>query len=441
MEENNNTEKRQETEEQRYLLDQQQINEIILTSKKKGQKKGALITILIVFVIAICVLTFNLAIKIANGTIISDAISTFYSVGGKAIVDKGVVNKLNTLSSIIDKYYLNDIEETALQDGLYKGLLSSLGDPYSVYYTKQEYSDLMESSVGIYYGIGAYLQQNPDTMEIKVVRPIPGTPAEEVGLLADDIIKEVNGEDVTDQDINLVVAQIRGEEGSQVNIGVAREGEPELLYFDITRRKVESVTVESEMLEDNIGYIQISEFDDVTKGQFTKAYEDLNDAGMESLILDLRDNPGGNLDVAVDIADLLLPEGLVVYTQDKYGNKDEYKTDAEHVFGKPMIVLVNGNSASASEILSGAIKDYGAGKLLGTTTYGKGIVQQILPLGDGSGVKVTVSKYYTPNGNNIHEIGIEPDIELELDVDAFLEDRTDNQKLEAIRLLKEEMKK
>lgn len=441
MEENNNAEKRQETEEQRYLLDQQQINEIILTSKKKGQKKGALITVLIVFVIAICVLTFNLAIKIANGTIISDAISTFYSVGGKAIVDKGVVNKLNTLSSIIDKYYLNDIEETELQDGLYKGLLSSLGDPYSVYYTKQEYSDLMESSVGIYYGIGAYLQQNPDTMEIKVVRPIPGTPAEEVGLLADDIIKEVNGEDVTDQDINLVVAQIRGEEGSQVNIGVAREGEPELLYFDITRRKVESVTVESEMLEDNIGYIQISEFDDVTKGQFTKAYEDLNDAGMESLILDLRDNPGGNLDVAVDIADLLLPEGLVVYTQDKYGNKDEYKTDAEHVFGKPMIVLVNGNSASASEILSGAIKDYGAGKLLGTTTYGKGIVQQILPLGDGSGVKVTVSKYYTPNGNNIHEIGIEPDIELELDVDAFLEDRTDNQKLEAIRLLKEEMKK
>jgi len=436
MEENNAT-----NEEQKYLLTEDQIEDIIAEANHKGKKKGILTSLLIILIVFVVYMTGSLMIKASNGSLVTGLFQSFYKIGGKTIVDKNVVNKINTLNAIIDKYYLNEVEPTDLQDGLYKGLLSSLGDPYSVYYTKKEYSDLMESSAGVYYGIGAYLQQDPDTMIIKIVRPIPGTPAEEVGLLADDIVVEVDGEDVTNQDINLVVAKIRGETGTQVKLGVRREGETDILYFDITRRKVESVTVESEMLEDNIGYIQIGEFDDVTKGQFEKAFNELNDEGMESLIIDLRDNPGGNLDVCVNIADLLLPEGLVVYTQDKYGNKDEYKTDAEHYFDKPLIVLVNGNSASASEILSGAIKDYGVGKLLGTTTYGKGIVQQILPLGDGSGVKVTVSKYYTPNGNNIHEIGIEPDIELELDVDAYLEDKTDNQKNEAIRILKEEMGK
>ena len=196
------------------------------------------------------------------------------------------------------------------------------------------------------------------------------------------------------------------------------------------------MTVEHEMLENRIGYIAIMEFDDITRDQFRAAFDDLQEHGMKSLLLDLRDNPGGNLDVVVDIADLLLPEGLVVYTEDKYGNREEFTTDAEHYFDKPLVVLINGNSASASEILAGAVKDYKSGTLLGTVTYGKGIVQQIVPLGDGTGVKLTVSKYYTPSGQNIHGIGIEPDETLEFDYDAYEEDQTDNQLDRAMELLK-----
>lgn len=442
MEEKAVSEIEQQEAEVKFSLSREQIEQIEKNAKKKGVKKGVISTILVILGVSIVAMTVSLVIQIATGRFMVE-LRRYFNTGGidASIIDDKTIDKSDMLYSIIRNKYIDEVEPEQVRDGIYKGIMESLGDPYSVYYTKEEFDDMMESSSGVYYGIGAYLQQDTDTMLIKIVRPIPGTPAEEVGLMPEDIVMEVNGEDITGQDINVVVSQIRGEEGTTVDLGIARSGEEDLLHFTVERRRVESITVESEMLEDNIGYIAIAEFEDVTKGQFNTEFDKLNEEGMEALILDLRDNPGGYVDVAVDIADRLLPEGLVVYTLDKYGNKDEYKSDAENYFDKPLIVLVNGNSASASEILSGAIKDYKAGKLLGTTTFGKGIVQEVLPIGDGSGAKITESKYYTPSGNNIHEIGIEPDVELELDVEAYLEDGMDNQKNEAIKILKEELGK
>ncbi len=403
--------------------------------RKKGRKEGILISLGIALGITLICLSVVLAGKIVNGTLISSILKNAGGVQSSLITDD-VKEKLDVLQSAIGYYYLDEVNEDDLRAGLYKGLLEGLGDPYSVYYTEKEYNEMMESSEGVYYGIGAYLQQDAETLEIKVIKPIPGTPAEEAGLLPDDILKEVDGEDISQEDINVVVSKIKGPEGTKVLLAVRRQGEEELVQFEITRRRVEAVTVEHEMLDHQIGYIGIMEFDDITRDQFRSALDDLQEQGMKSLILDLRDNPGGNLDVVVDIADMLLPEGLVVYTEDKYGNREEFTTDAEHYFDKPLVVLVNGNSASASEILAGAVKDYKTGTLLGTTTYGKGIVQQIVPLGDGTGVKLTVSKYYTPNGQNIHGVGIEPDETLEFDYDAYEEDQSDNQLNRAIELLK-----
>lgn len=411
------------------------LEELCKKERDKGRKQGVFISLGIVLAITLICLFVTLIGKIINGTLVS---SFLKGVAGDqtSLVTEDVKEKLDVLQSAIGYYYLDEANEDDLRDGLYKGLLEGLDDPYSVYYTEEEYNEMMESSEGVYYGIGAYLQQDAETLEIKVVKPIPGTPAEEAGILPDDILKEVDGEDISQEDINVVVSKIKGAEGTKVLLAVQRVGEDGLVQFEITRRRVEAVTVEYEMLENRIGYISIMEFDDITRNQFQAAFDDLQEQGMKSLILDLRDNPGGNLDVVVDIADVLLPKGLVVYTEDKYGNREEFTTDAEHYFDKPLVVLINGNSASASEILAGAVKDYKSGTLLGTKTYGKGIVQQIVPLGDGTGVKLTVSKYYTPNGQNIHGIGIEPDETLEFDYDAYEENQTDNQLDRAIELLK-----
>ena len=237
----------------------------------------------------------------------------------------------------------------------------------------------------------------------------------EAGLLPGDILYKVGDTEVTGMDLTMVVSQIKGKENTKVVISVVREGEEDYLDFQVERRTIEIQTVSSAMLEDQIGYIAITSFDDVTTDQFTKALDELEKQGIKGLVVDLRGNGGGLVSSVCAILDRLLPEGLIVYTEDKYGNREENTSDAEHYFDKPLAVLINGNSASASEIFAGAIKDYGIGTLVGTTTYGKGIVQKIYPLHDGTAVKLTVSKYYTPKGNNIHGIGIEPDVEIDLD--------------------------
>lgn len=351
--------------------------------------------------------------------------------------------KVDAIREIIDRYYLEDADESAMVNGIYKGLVAGLGDPYSVYYTEDEYNRLMETTEGIYCGIGVSVSQNIETGIITLVKPFKNAPGFEAGILPGDILYKVNGEEVTGQDLTTVVAKIKGEEGTTVDLTVVRENETDYIDITVERRQVEIPTIEYEMLENNIGYILISEFDTVTQQQFFDAFTDLNNKGMQGLIVDLRDNPGGILDVVNSILDNILPEGLIVYTEDKAGHKEEYTSDAEHYFDKPLAVLINGNSASASEIFAGAVKDYGIGTLVGTTTYGKGIVQRLIELGDGTAMKLTISKYFTPNGNNIHGIGIEPDIEVELSdevrMQAVIEHSEDNQLQTAIEAVKEQI--
>lgn len=347
--------------------------------------------------------------------------------------------KIDTLVYMIEQYYYQDgISREDLENGIYQGLLDAVGDPYTSYYNASDFETFMEQTTGSYYGIGAYVAQDIERNYPKVNSPIPGSPAEEAGLRSNDIIYEVDGVSTYGMDLDKVVSLIKGEEGTTVDITIYREGE----YLDVTvqRRQVEIPTVEQKMLEDDIAYIRIVEFDDVTPGQFKEALSTCRSKGMKGLVLDLRGNPGGSVNAVVDIARMLLPEGLVVYTENKYGKREEYKCDGKNEFELPLVVLVDGNSASASELLSGAIQDYQKGKLVGTTTFGKGIVQQMMTLRDGSAIKITISSYYTPKGRNIHGIGIEPDVECPFDGEAYYNNGYDNQLEKAREVIREMMK-
>ena len=356
-----------------------------------------------------------------------------------SVANPATMQKMGVLEEMIGEYYLEDAEEPALEQGVYKGMIEALGDPYSTYYSQEELEDLQNKTQGIYYGIGARVGIDADTQLPRIASVIEGTPAQEAGLMAVDLLYEVDGTSVQGMDLNSAVALVKGDEGTIVHLTVIREGEADYLEFDVERRKLENETVTYEMLEDGIGYIQIQEFDDVTVDQFEEALTACRSEGMQGLVLDLRGNPGGNLSTVCEIARMMLPEGLIVYTEDKNGEREEYTCDGTRQLEMPLVVLVDANSASASEILAGAIKDYGIGTLVGTTTFGKGIVQRIMKLSDGSAVKLTVSKYYTPKGNNIHEIGISPDVEVPFESEPYLEDGTDNQLNRAVEVLKEKM--
>lgn len=360
------------------------------------------------------------------------------SAQAESVVNKGMEKKLEVLEDTISEYFWQEVDEKTLEDGVYKGLLEALDDPYSVYYTSEELIALQEQTEGIYYGIGAYISQDLDTGYVQISKIIKNTPAEESDLMQGDYIYKINGEDMQGKDSTYVVSKIKGEEGTSVVITVVREGASEPIDITVERRKIESPTVEYEMYENGIAYIQITEFDLVTSGQFEEAYQRAKDEGMKGLIIDLRSNPGGNLSTVCDIARMILPKGLIVYTEDKYGKREEYTCNGNNEIKVPLVVLTNGYSASASEILAGAVKDYGIGKLVGTTTYGKGIVQKVINLSDGSAVKLTVSSYFTPNGNNIHKIGIDPDVEVEFDA-ALYEQGIDNQLEKAKEVLAQMM--
>lgn len=355
------------------------------------------------------------------------------------LTNQEIQDKLTEIEALMNNYFLDELDEEQIETWLYKGAVAGLGDPYAAYYTEEEYQSLRDSTNGSYCGIGVEISQNINTGIVTVARVFEDGPAMEAGLQPGDILYKVGDMEVTGVDLTMVVSQIKGEENTQVTISVVREGEEDYLELQVERRTIEIRTVSSAMLEDRIGYISITSFDDVTTDQFIKALDELEAQGMDGLIVDLRDNGGGLVSSVCAILDRLLPEGLIVYTEDKYGNREEEHSDAEHYFDKPLAVLVNGNSASASEIFAGAIKDYGIGTLVGTKTYGKGIVQKIYPLQDGTAVKLTVSKYYTPKGNNIHEIGIEPDVEIDLEEalkkEAVVPLEKDNQLQKAKELL------
>ena len=345
------------------------------------------------------------------------------------------------MESAIDVYYYQEgLDYEELQTGILSGLVESLNDPYSEYYTKEELEEVTRDNEGIYYGIGAYVSMDDKFSMPKISGIIANTPAEEAGLRENDVITAVGDVSMYQMTTEDAVSYIRGEEGTKVELTIYREGEPDYLHFTVERRRVESPTVNHEM-KGEIGYIQITSFDDVTVHQFEEAYADLKVQGMKGMIIDVRSNPGGLLTSVLDISRQILPKGLIVYTEDKYGQKNEYTCDGENQIDIPLVVLINGNSASASEILAGAVKDYGIGTIVGTTTYGKGVVQNIFALSDGSAVKLTISNYFTPNGNNIHGIGVVPDVEVELDVDKYYDEDVDTQIEKALEVLNEQIRK
>lgn len=362
----------------------------------------------------------GIAIGVAATLVVTGAVFTSYQKvlfpKGNALSDVKTVQKLNYLEELIDEEYLDEKDESSLREGLYAGLLAGLKDPYSTYYTAEQYKELNTSNEGSYVGIGAVLQKD-DTGGAKIIQLYEGGPGEQAGLKKGDVIKAVDGADVTDKETSDIASMVRDSEKASVTLTIQRENEEKTRDVKVEIRDVEIQTVSHEMLSGDTGYIRISEFSEVTSEQYKKAFADLKDQGMKKLVVDLRDNPGGLLTAVCGVLRQILPEGLIVYTEDKNGKREEETCDGKNKLDMPLAVLVNGNSASASEIFAGAVKDYGIGTIVGTTTYGKGVVQTIQPLTDGSAVKITIAKYFTPKGNDINKKGITPDVEAELSGD------------------------
>lgn len=368
-----------------------------------------------------------------------------YGSGSKKDEEDAHIKKLDDLKQLIDLYYWEDTEEETLRDGMYHGMLWSLGDPYSCYYSAEEYAALMEEIEGTYCGIGALVSQNASTKVITIVRPFVDGPAYKAGMLPGDILTKIDGEDISTWDIDLAVKHMKGEQGTVVEVEVWRSSVGEYVDLTITRDLVEVETVTYEMLDDSIGYIYVMQFDEITTQQFETALNSLKAQGMKGLVVDIRDNGGGLLTTVCDMLDLFLEEDdLIVYTLDKYDTKEEIFAHKGSIGKIPMAILVNGYSASASEIFSGALQDYGLATIVGTQSFGKGIVQSIIPLMDGSAVKLTVSTYYTPKGRNIHGTGITPDVEVELAEELrqkpVVELSEDNQVQRAVEEVKKLMK-
>lgn len=359
-----------------------------------------------------------------------------------SLLDQSTVDKINYLAADIQANYYEDVDVDAMKEGLYQGLFNAL-DQYSQYFTKEEYEELMKSDVsGSYSGIGATLNQNSDTKQVTVVSVQDGSPAQEAGIQAGDVIVKADDYTAADMELSEFVSHLKGEEGTKVTVQIYRSSDHSYKDLTLTRKSLEIKTVDSQMLENNVGYIRITEFVQTTTGQFETALDDLKAQGMTSLIVDLRSNPGGLVSSVTDILQNIIPKGMIVYTEDKYNNRNEYQSTGEKQLDMPLVVLVNENSASASEIFAGAVKDRQCGTLIGTTTFGKGIVQGIQNLSDGSGAKMTTSRYYTPNGVCIQGKGIEPDITLEYQFlgsdDQAYSYSLDNQIQKALEVLKDQ---
>lgn len=445
-----------------------------LENEKKNKNrfwKGVLVGALVTAFAGLVIVGIAAGISIIGHTVMdgqsmAGIIESSGSPEEEALNLQRIGNKLDLLEQVVDNYFLfeEDVDTEQMEAGIYKGMLAGLEDPYTTYYTAEEYRAMTEETEGVYCGIGVQVSQNLETGIITILRVFPGSPAEEAGLKKGDILYKVGALDVYDLELDTLVSQyIRGEEGTFVDLTVLRDGEE--ISATVERRMVESVTVEAQLLPDKTGYVMVTQFDLVTADQFISAVDSLEKQGMERLVIDLRDNPGGVVDACVKMAAYLLPEdqyeGTILSTADKNGKGDryycqggkllfegsgsnpEYPMDDGHELDMPIAVLINGMSASASEVFAGALRDYGMATLVGTTSFGKGIVQVLLPLDDGSAVKVTIAHYYTPAGHDIHKKGLEPDVEIELELDEDLIGQydvpldRDNQVQKAIEVLKQ----
>lgn len=445
-----------------------------LENEKKNKNKfwkGVLVGALVTSFAGLVIVGIAAGISIIGHTVmggqgIAGIIESSGSPEEESLNYQRIGNKLDLLEQVVDNYFLfeENVDTEQMEAGIYKGMLAGLEDSYTTYYTAEEYRAMTEETEGVYCGIGVQVSQNLETGIITILRVFPGSPAEEAGLKKGDILYKVGALDVYDQELDTLVSQyIRGEEGTFVDLTVLRDGEE--ISATVERRMVESVTVESQLLPDKTGYVMVTQFDLVTADQFISAVDSLEKQGMERLVIDLRDNPGGVVDACVKMAAYLLPEdqydGTILSTADKNGEGDryycqdgkllfegsgsnpEYPMDDGHELNMPIAVLINGMSASASEVFAGALRDYGMATLVGTTSFGKGIVQALLPLDDGSAVKVTIAHYYTPAGHDIHKKGLEPDVEIPLELDEDLIGQydvpldRDNQVQKAIEVLKQ----
>ena len=406
----------------------QNIPEVDKTEKKK-KRRGLAVGPAIIFGV----------ILFAAGTLFGTLF--LGRAAGKAIgLDtSGISQKLSVIQTLIDKYYLDDYKKEDTEKGIYSGFVSGLKDPYSVYYSEDEYRQMMEEDSGEYKGIGVTVIKNVDNNYTEIMAVNKGDPAYNAGIKVGDYIVEVNGKDTATMTLNEVVTEIKTSD-DPVLMKMYREGKEFEVSVEKSTISIDSVSYE--MKEGKIGYVSISQFIENTDEQFDKAVSDLESQGMKGLVIDLRDNGGGLLDSCVNMVSRIIPEGdLIVYTQYKDGERQDYNSISEAVLKVPMVILTNKNTASASEIMTGCLKDYGLATVVGDTSYGKGIVQSVIPLGDGSAVKLTVSAYYTPKGVSIHKKGIEPDVKMEMtdeDWKAALEDSSKDKQLnKAYQILKD----
>lgn len=357
----------------------------------------------------------------------------------EGIISSDTETKLSYLKKLIDETYLHDVKEKDLNEGIYKGYVEGLGDQYSAYYDKKETKELTESLDGSFSGIGAVMTQDASSGVITITRVYDDSPAKKAGIKTGDILYRVEEKTVTGKDLDKVVSWIKGKKGTKVNLTLLRGTNSDKIKVTATRDVINVETVKYKVLENQIGYISISEFDSVTGAQFAKALKQLQKKNIEGLVVDLRNNPGGSLSTVCDILDSILPKGLIVYTKDKNGKKEEYTSDEKYRLNLPMSVLVNGQSASASEIFAGAVQDYGKAEIIGTQTYGKGVVQNLFDLKDGTCVKLTTSEYFTPKGRNIDGKGIAPDVKIEYKYNAK-DPKADNQLDKAVSVVKDKIK-
>ncbi len=393
----------------------------------------------IIMLVVVCVAITAVITSFCTYKYLSENGGVMYAEKNSSL--EGLEETLQNFRAAFEKEYIGEIDDEAMVESAIKGYVSGLGDEYTTYYTKKEMEDLMEETEGNYVGIGIYISAYKESNEIVIIKPMEGSPAEEAGLLPGDIITKVDGVEYNGDTIDEMTNKIKGPEGTKVKVEIKRNGQTQ--EIEVERRKILISHIDSKIIEDNIGYISISDFEGGCAQEFEENYKNLEEQGIESLIIDIRNNGGGLVDEAIAILELITNKGsTLLITTDKNEAEEVTKSEKDPIINMPIVLLVNEYSASASEIMAGALKDNNKATLVGTTTYGKGVIQKVYPLTDGSGLKMTTNEYFTPNHNKINKIGIDPDEEIDLPEEVKyktdITEEEDTQLQKAIEILKSE---
>lgn len=393
----------------------------------------------IIMLVVVCVAITAVITSFCTYKYLSENGGVMYAEKNSSL--EGLEETLQNFRAAFEKEYIGEIDDEAMVESAIKGYVSGLGDEYTTYYTKEEMEDLMEETEGNYVGIGIYISAYKESNEIVIIKPMEGSPAEEAGLLPGDIITKVDGVEYNGDTIDEMTNKIKGPEGTKVKVEIKRNGQTQ--EIEVERRKILISHIDSKIIEDNIGYISISDFEGGCAQEFEENYKNLEEQGIESLIIDIRNNGGGLVDEAIAILELITNKGsTLLITTDKNEAEEVTKSEKDPIINMPIVLLVNEYSASASEIMAGALKDNNKATLVGTTTYGKGVIQKVYPLTDGSGLKMTTNEYFTPNHNKINKIGIDPDEEIDLPEEVKyktdITEEEDTQLQKAIEILKSE---